>query len=188
MKSLTLNTENFSSAKLPPLRCACSPDARKGERQANLFGFAWGRRAQYLWSMSGKVKPLRVRITALLFVILAGGLVWLLARSVPPDPVYGGKRLSVWLQTYDPSSPHARGSREWSETDEAVRHIGTNAVPRLLDWLRQSDSSLKLKLVAWARKQPFIKIHFVPAATRNREASLAFVALGNNARNAVPGL
>jgi len=138
--------------------------------------------------MSRKGKPWRARIAVLLFIILAAGSVWLVARSVPPDPVYGGKPLSVWLQAYDPHSPHGRGSREWNETDATVRHIGTNSIPLLLDWLRKGDSSLKLKLVALARKQNFIKVRFVPAHTRNREASMAFIALGNSARDAVPQL
>ena len=105
-----------------------------------------------------------------------------------PEPVYQGKALGVWLQTYDPASGPGRGSPAWKQTDDALRHIGTNAIPLLLRMLRARDSGLKLTLVAWAQKQPFIKIHFVPAATRNIEASRAFIVLGNTAKAAVPDL
>jgi HEAT repeat protein len=54
--------------------------------------------------------------------------------------------------------------------------------------LRERDSNLKLSLVALARKQRVIPIHFVPATTHNVEASRAFIVLGNTARDAVPEL
>src|SRR5215471_6200396 len=106
----------------------------------------------------------------------------------PREPVYQGKALSEWLQTYNPASPSGRGSPAWKATDDALRHIGTNAVPFLLKSLRARDSNLKLTLVAWAQKQHVIKIHFVPAAARNIEASRAFIVLGNTAKDAIPDL
>jgi HEAT repeat protein len=54
--------------------------------------------------------------------------------------------------------------------------------------LRETDSNLKLRLVALAQRQRIIKIHFVPAATRNTEASRAFIVLGDTAKDAVPDL
>jgi HEAT repeat protein len=126
-------------------------------------------------------------MTALAILLLLG-LLWFLTGQVPHEPVYRGKALTFWLQTYDPSSPLGRGSREWNETDDAVGHIGTNAIPVLLRMLRETDSSLKLGLVALAQRQHVIKIHFVPAPTRNIEASKAFIVLGDAAKDAVPDL
>lgn len=120
--------------------------------------------------------------------MLLAGLMWLSIRQVPREPVYLGKPLSLWLRTYAPPSPAGRGSREWSRADDAVRHIGTNCIPTLLHMLGEEDSKVKLCLVTLAEKQPFIKIHFVPAALRNAEASKAFLALGDSAKGAVPDL
>jgi HEAT repeats len=123
-----------------------------------------------------------------LAILLLLGLLWFLADQVPHDPVYRGKALSLWLQTYDSSSPFGRGSREWNEADEAVRHIGTNAIPALLQMLRERDTDLKVRMAALAQKQRVINIHFVPAPVRNIEASRAFIVLGDVAKDAVPDL
>lgn len=133
-------------------------------------------------------RPKWLRTSIAPIIILLAVLGWFLARQVLREPVYGGKALSLWLRTYAPSSPSVPGSREWKETDEAVRSIGTDCIPVLLDMLRQRDSQLKLRLVALARKQRVIRIHFVPAPERNIAASRAFIVLGDNARGAVPEL
>jgi hypothetical protein len=105
------------------------------------------------------------------------------------QPVYGGKPLTLWLRTYAPSSSSGRHSPEWNEADEAVRHMGTNCIPVLLRMIRQKDSPAKLWIVAFAQKHGLPKrIHFVPASMRNVEASRAFIALGDTAKDAVPAL
>ena len=132
----------------------------------------------------------RLRLGALmvgLTLSLLGGVFYLVSRG-PREPIYQGKVLSAWLRTYNPASSSGRGSPAWKETDDALRHIGTKSIPFLVRMLRARDSSLKLWLVAWAQKQHFIKIHFVPAAARNIEASRAFIVLGNTAKVAVPDL
>src|SRR5690242_18039035 len=73
-------------------------------------------------------------VTAIAILVL--WLVWLLAFQAPREPVYRGKALSVWLQTYSRSSSSGRHSREWNEADDAVRHIGTNCLPVLLHMIR----------------------------------------------------
>src|SRR5512133_2428574 len=133
---------------------------------------------------------LRLRQLALLLglaLLFLGTLSYQLFR-VPREPVYQGKALSEWLQTYNPGSASGRGSPAWKATDDALSHIGTNAIPFLLKRLRAHDSSLKLRFVALAQKQHLIKIHFVPAATRSIEASRAFIVLGNTAKDAIPDL
>jgi hypothetical protein len=63
----------------------------------------------------------------LVVVVLAGVLVAVFRRDREPE--YGGKRLSEWVDGYAMQIRNA-GS------NEAIRHIGTNAVPYLLKWIR----------------------------------------------------
>jgi len=125
-------------------------------------------------------------VLALAVIGLLAGFIWILAREGLRHPVYRGKSLEVWLRTYSPRSPYQLGSPHWKETDDAVRHIGTNGIQTLVRMIRAKDSNLKLTLVALAQKQHVIKVQFVPAADRNIEASRAFVALGEAGSNAVP--
>ena len=105
------------------------------------------------------------------------------------QPVYGGKSLSLWLRTYAPSSSSGLHSPAWNQADDAVRHLGTNCIPILLRMIRQRDSPAKLWLVVFAQKHGLTKRnHIVPAAVRNVEASRAFIALGDTAKDAVPAL
>jgi hypothetical protein len=113
---------------------------------------------------------------------------WHFAYGVAHEPAYQGKVLTVWLRSYDPSLAAGRGSLAWSAADDAVRNIGTNCIPILLRMLRERDSKLTLSLVALARKQRVIPIHFVSAEVHNVEASRAFIVLGGTAKDAVPEL
>jgi hypothetical protein len=121
--------------------------------------------------------------------MLGGALLWWCGCQIPSDPIYQGKALSAWLRTYAPSSPFQPHSPEWKQTDEAVRELGPNGLPLLLQMLRQRDSKFKLGLLAFAHQLGLAKqLHLVPAAERNLEASRAFIALGDLARGAVPDL
>jgi len=126
-------------------------------------------------------------VLAVVVVVLAGVAAWQGLRQ--QEPVYGGKTLTLWLRTYAPSSSSRLHSPEWNAADDAVRHMGTNCFPILLRMIRQKDSPSKLWLVAFTRKHGLTKrIHFVLAAVRNVEASRAFIALGDGAKDAVPAL
>jgi hypothetical protein len=133
-------------------------------------------------------KPFRI---VLAVVLVALGVIGfqIIQTSRDRQPVYGRKSLSLWLRTYAPSSSSGLHSPEWNQADNAVRHLGTNCIPILLRMIRQKDSPAKLWLVAFAQKHGLTKkIHIVPAAVRNVEASRAFIALGDVAKDAVPAL
>jgi hypothetical protein len=133
----------------------------------------------------------RVHIAvAVLLAVLVSVIAWQVVQaSRERQPVYGGKSLTLWLRTYAPSSSFGLHSLEWNEADDAVRHLGTNCIPILLRMIRQKDSPAKSWLVAFAQKHGLTKkIHFVPAAVRNVEASRAFIALGDLVKDAVPAL
>ena len=131
----------------------------------------------------------RVQIALAVLLVAMAGVIVLRVRE-PTEPVYQGKRLSVWLVQY---------YRSWLENDDgslgaeqnaqrAVEMAGTNAIPTLLEMLRQSDSPLERRVMDLAQRQRFIKVHFTPAEMRNSGAWLGFWILGSNAAGAVPAL
>lgn len=127
-------------------------------------------------------KRSRIGIAFLLIVILAG-IAWLTFRT--REPKYQGKSLSQWVDGYVQS---LRDGETTKQTDEAVRYFGTNAIPTLLRKLQAKESPFTEKLVALAQKQKLIKVPYVRASNRNFGAYLGFMALGPEAKNAVPTL
>jgi HEAT repeats len=118
------------------------------------------------------------RILLAVLVVVLSGLAWWLLR--PSEPYYKSKSLSAWLEDYT--------LNDSSGTDDAVRHIGTNAIPTLLGMLRARDSPLKAKFIELVGGPHFAGIDFITAGERNFQARLAFRALGPDASNAVPQL
>src|SRR5882724_972276 len=76
-------------------------------------------------------------LIALCLLGMVGLVIW--RHRAPPEPVYRGKPLDVWLEGYFPGNSRPDGSVERS-VDFAVRQIGTNALPNLLELLRTGDS------------------------------------------------
>src|SRR5262245_4261281 len=91
-------------------------------------------------------------------IFALSGVVLFLAVSWPQsEPCYQGKGLSVWLRGFENDDAKAR----W-ESAEALRHIGTKALPHLITRLRQPGSrqepQWRQRLRALAEKQSLIKI------------------------------
>ena len=66
----------------------------------------------------------------LLALALAGAALSLLWRK-PSEPVYQGRKLSAWCIQLSQSS----SAEERTTAAEAIRQIGTNAFPQLLQWI-----------------------------------------------------
>src|ERR1035437_192656 len=131
----------------------------------------------------------RILLIALLLAVL-GGMAWLMS-SWPREPVYQGKPLTYWLERYYPPAPKTpSGGLVFPDPEavEAIRHIGTNAIPTLLRMTRAHDSTLKRKLIALAQKQHFVPIRFTAPWDQNSRARFGFSELGSAASNAVPAL
>ncbi|MDB6067879.1 MAG: repeat protein [Pedosphaera sp.] len=115
------------------------------------------------------------------------GIGWLLLNSLESEPVYQGKQLGAWLETY--LVPRPKHEQAWQQADGAVRQIGTNAIPTLLTMLRHSDSApWKRRFLDLAYKQHLIKFNHTIAWRQNWCAANAFGALGADASVAVPAL
>lgn len=129
-------------------------------------------------------KRRRILLVAL-FAATSGLLAWLVLRS--REPLYQGKPLGFWLQGFESDVPEAR----WQSAD-AMRHIGTNAMPFLIARLRHKPSgrepAWKPQLRALLEKQSIIRINLAPPANERRETLAALDALGPVAKNAIPAL
>jgi len=128
----------------------------------------------------------RVKIAlAVLAVALVGAIAWQIAQSRAPDPVYKSRKLSEWLKDM---WRNENGITVSHGTVEAVRELGTNAIPTLLQMLRTEDSPLELKLRRLIKRQQVIKVQFTPIRQKQMAAAFAFDFLGTNAQSAVPAL
>jgi hypothetical protein len=137
---------------------------------------------------------------AVLLVILAGVSAWQVFHASRERRLlaYQGKRLSVWLDAYrgkmSASHPYvgpdeqAAWNHEIEILEDAIRHIGTNALPVLIERLHAHDTALKKFIMAIAGKQKLVHFHFKSADQRRQEALFGYEALGPLASAEVPSL
>jgi hypothetical protein len=118
--------------------------------------------------------------------LVAAFVAWLFLRRV--EPVYNGKPLTFWAQQY--------GSNNWSarkelarEAEFAVRQIGTNAIPFLLDLMQARDSDLKKGLRQHLPRKWHDPLRLNDNSGKvRRMGAHGLAALGTNAPAAVPAL
>lgn len=128
-----------------------------------------------------KTKYFRFAI-AILTVAILGGLAQstLFAR----EPSYQGKRLSAWMNDFNnEEKPEVR-----QKARDAVRQIGTNGLPLIIEYLSSQDSPAKLRLMDWSKRQSILKFHLTPARKKIGLAFNACDALGPAAQPAIPAL
>jgi hypothetical protein len=134
-------------------------------------------------------------IFAMMVTACLVGIFWVVLWHAEPEPVYQGKPLSRWLESYVATGTNQptyqsrmQRLKDRSMADEALHSAGTNAFPTLLRMLRADDPPLKVKLMLLAGRQHFISIHYVPDETRNEMALAGFRTLGDEAKGAVPSI
>jgi hypothetical protein len=133
------------------------------------------------------------RRVVVLSVLAVVALLVVAVREVmsPREPVYLGEPLHYWLSGYvgpafNNSSTELKPTV--AEAEEAVNAIGTNAIPALLQLLRERDSPLKLRVYKIVRRQRVIKMQDPSAVQAGKKAMAAFSVLGVRASNAMPEL
>lgn len=112
---------------------------------------------------------------------LLGLAAWQVLR--PPEPVYEGRRLSGWLADLDLNS-----ARSPLRASQAVRAMGTNALPALLRMLLVEDPLWKKGLIALNARQAYVQLHVSQAAVVRYRAVDGFRVLGASAKDEVPAL
>lgn len=81
----------------------------------------------------------------ILIVFLLGGVfvtLWFLADSTN-EPTYKGRNLTEWMRAWKRSDPTAAQRKE---AEDAIRSMGTNAVPHFVRWITYKTPAWKLKL------------------------------------------
>ncbi len=131
----------------------------------------------------------------ILLVLVGCWVVGLLAALVRPGeagPKCRGKRLSQWVRTFG-SSPG--GSPEEAEAAAALRQIGTNALPFLLEWLRYERPAWRDKLADALARSPGESQFLIAEWIRRRRSEVradaakgALRLLGRDCARLIPDL
>ena len=124
---------------------------------------------------------------AVFVVATLGALFWMLLGPGEREPVYQGKTLTYWLSDFWPGR---NPTYEKMEQDNlAVRQIGTNAIPMLLQWISANDGPLKRKMVTWISRHPWVPFRLESSVDKNMLAVSGFGILAKSqAASAIPAL
>jgi hypothetical protein len=138
----------------------------------------------------------RKRVILIAAVVLAVGLIWAMFPSQSREPSYQGHSLSYWAEQVDPHDPSGciiaiNGILVPRPQEEAaIKQIGTNAIPTILDWISYEASPFKTKLASLVERLPHrVSRHVTfPGEERAYRAELVFNILGPEGRAAIPEL
>jgi hypothetical protein len=127
----------------------------------------------------------RTIIVGLLITFICAGC--LTARHPEAnEPSYQGRRLSEWLRDFD---NYNQPPENQAMAAEAIRHIGSQAVPFLVERLGKAQAKrYQLKLQKWRDKQSANESPSDRPANPRREAMAGLDALGSLASDALPAL
>jgi hypothetical protein len=129
--------------------------------------------------------------------LVAVGLLVLLFVCLPRrgvGPLYGGRRLSEWAAIYSKDIGEDVSAADNEAAAEAIRGIGTNALPYLLQWIDYEPAAWRYKnfqkLPTSLQQTPLANWLFFPdqRGFDSESIAAAFAALGPIASPAIPEL
>jgi HEAT repeat protein len=102
------------------------------------------------------------------------------------DPVYQGKRLSEWLRAHE--IPHTSDERDAAA--DAIRHLGTNAVPCLANWVSYEpwEWTVRLQGILSGRRLSYLRLREESQQRLAWDSMWGFNILGPVASSAIPEL
>jgi hypothetical protein len=138
----------------------------------------------------------RPQVIMVAAVAITFGLSWFaLIHQHQREPRYKGRPLSEWMRLYTPFRPDMTVKPE--DAADALRHIGTNALPFLRSWAQELQDvpprrqRLYAAVWGWSHKMPGRDVLLELIGGRHLRALRALWALqilGETARDAVPDL
>ena len=136
----------------------------------------------------------RKRVILIAAFVLAVGLILAMFTSQPREPSYQGHTLSYWAEKFDPHDLSIIAINgvlvPRPEEETAIRHIGSNAIPTVLNWISYEASPFKTKLASLVERLPPRVSRHITSGGKERadRAELVFGILGPEGRAAIPGL
>ncbi len=130
-----------------------------------------------------------VLLTTTVLLVIGGVTGWLFWRPTKSEPVYQGKPLRFWLTGFatGPQVKDAEG-RNVTLAREALKCVGTNAIPTLLRLAQQKPRWFRSHLNRIALRFHLIWLFHADFMPPHLQAFCGFQALGSSASNAVPAL
>jgi HEAT repeat protein len=98
-------------------------------------------------------------------------------------PTYEGRSIASWL-----GDLNGKSSEQTEKAEEAIRALGEDAIPTLLDYIGSRDSKAKEKFNEWANDLSLDSLQFGSAYDRRYLAERGFEMLGEVATPAIPKL
>jgi len=125
-------------------------------------------------------RSLKIFLWALLPV---AGIASLSVTRSPREPEYAGQPLSAYLSSLTYSQVRLE-----RDARDAIRAIGSNAVPHLIKILDARESRFKTWFNDLAQRQSFVSFRFPSLSAQQTQAAMACQELGHLAAPAVPSL
>ena len=135
---------------------------------------------QRICSISGMGNKL---VMSVLLLVLFSALGWLIHERNKPQPVHQGKAIAQWIRDLAADDYQVRGAAA-----EAVQAIGPEAVPYLIDALRQHELKFAKEIFQWMRRIPFVRHEPVNASLLREQAAEQLGALSTKSHLVVPAL
>jgi hypothetical protein len=135
--------------------------------------------------MKQKSRNRRSALVAIVVAAIIGGLL----LSAEEEPEHAGKSVSEWLEVYQQRRVESGGiGPTGGPADDAIRAMGTNAMPYILAELRAEDSRLETLRLLLLRKQSLIRLRSQPADVRRLAACGALIVAKSGAADFGPSL
>ncbi|EEF60662.1 HEAT repeat domain-containing protein [Pedosphaera parvula] len=125
------------------------------------------------------------RLTLILTLLAGGGVLLFVMMLGAREPQYEGKGLSAWLEDLRQNPPRAG---VYNPAVDALREMGTNAVPYLVNLLQAKDSRIKIAAAYLPWWQRWTGFDFQWAHEKRSAALRGIRVLGPKARGAIPML
>ncbi len=123
-----------------------------------------------------------------LAAVLISTVLWLAACSAPAkEPEYNGKPLSEWLLILKIGQTSAGERVEGADAREAIRQMGTNAIPTLLDILGATDQN-KGWVLSRLKSKGFREMYHNQNVTTDDLQDTGVEAFGLLGTNAIPAI
>jgi hypothetical protein len=134
-------------------------------------------------------------VAAVLLVGIAGIAFGVLHLASPREPTYQGKTLSEWIVPFCQQTAKGldapAGQRHFQELEparQAVKEIGTNAIPFLIARLNHRESALRRTVRQILEKQHYVRFRLSDPNVSIIRAIRALAILGPAAQPAIPSL